>query len=207
MHKGKFIALEGSEGVGKTTNLQFIHDYLLDRGIDVLLTREPGGTQLGEKLREILLSIDHGEAIFPEVELLLMFAARSQHLQQVILPALEAGRWVLCDRFTDASYAYQGGGRGLSDKRIAVLENWVQADLRPDQVLLLDAPTEVGIRRAKRRGAADRFEQEELAFFERVRAAYLSRAEADSSRYRVINAALPLTEVQQQIQSALADMI
>ena len=170
IHPGRFITVEGSEGVGKSSNLDFIESLLREAGKDVVRTREPGGTELGETLRGILLDARQ-KAICDDAELLLMFAARAQHLAEVIRPALAAGKWVLCDRFTDATYAYQGGGRGIPFDRIAVLEQWVQGDLRPDLTLLLDMPVEAGLARAGARSEPDRFEQEQTTFFERVRRA------------------------------------
>lgn len=196
MSKARFITLEGGEGVGKTTNLEFIEQYLAGWGIEFIRTREPGGTLLGEAVRELLLGF---QGMGAAAELLLVFAARAQHVQEVIRPALEAGRWVICDRFTDASYAYQGGGRGLDTAAIGFLENWVQEDLRPDLTLLLDAPLEVGLGRAKKRGPADRFESETLAFFERVSAAYLERAERFPERIKRVDASRSLSEVQADI--------
>lgn len=202
MKTGRFITLEGGEGVGKSTNLVFIQQLLEERRIKVVVTREPGGTELAEKIRNLLLT-QHNEAITPQAELLLVFAARSQHIRQVILPALEQGCWVLCDRFTDATYAYQGGGRNMDTQTIAWLENTIQGDLRPDLTLLLDAPIEIGMQRAKHRGKLDRFEVEQRSFFERVRQAYLERARLDQERYKIINANLPLSEVQTQITQAI----
>lgn len=197
--RGRFITVEGSEGVGKSSNLAFIEDYLAVHGKSVVRTREPGGTALGEKIRALLL--DAGQTgMCDDAELLLMFAARAQHLAEVIRPALARGKWVLCDRFTDATYAYQGGGRGIPRQRIAVLEAWVQGDLRPDHTLLLDMPVAAGLARAGARSAPDRFEQEQQAFFERVRQTYLERARAEPERIRVINAAPEL----EQVQAALA---
>ena len=196
--KGKFLTVEGIEGVGKTTNIDFIHQQLLSAGEDVVLTREPGGTPLGEAVRGLLL--DPAFTGMDSIcELQLMFAARAEHLAKVIRPALERGQWVLCDRFTDATYAYQGGGRGIDTGVIARLEELVQGDFRPDLTLMLDVPVEVGLERAGKRGALDRFEQEEVAFFERVRAAYLDMAENSPGRYRVIDASQPLELVQQQL--------
>ncbi|MGZ8244042.1 dTMP kinase [Methylomagnum sp.] len=200
MTQAKFITLDGGEGVGKTTNLEFVENYLTQRNIPYLRTREPGGTPLAESVRGLLLGFD---AIEPEAELLLVFAARAQHIKQVIRPALAAGTWVLCDRFTDASFAYQGGGRGLDFAAIEFLERWVQADLQPDLTLLLDAPVEIGMARAKRRGPADRFEAEDLAFFSRIRQAYLERAEHHPERIKRIDAARPLAEVQAGIAQHL----
>jgi dTMP kinase len=196
---GRFITLEGGEGVGKSTNLEFMRRHLEAAGKTVIVTREPGGTPLGERIRGLLL--DHGDGTMSgEAELLLVFAARAEHLSRVIRPALAEGKWVLCDRFTDASYAYQGGGRGIALERIADLEAWVQGDLRPDLTVLLDAPVAVGMARAGRReGAADRFEREELGFFERVRQSYRDQAQRFPERYRVIDASQSLTAVQDRI--------
>ncbi len=200
---GYFITAEGGEGAGKTTQLTFMRDYLERAGHRVLLTREPGGTALGEEIRTLLLGHRHdGMTLFAET--LLMFAARAQHLEQVIRPALAAGRWVLCDRFTDATYAYQGGGRGLSAARIAVLEDWVQGSLRPDLTLLFDLPVGVGLARAGRRGAADRFEREDWTFFERVRAIYLERANREPGRYRIVDADRPVEVVRAEVETLLA---
>lgn len=202
MRRGKFITLEGGEGVGKSTNLQFITGWLRDRGIAFIQTREPGGTPLAEELRELLLC-NRDEAVDPTAELLMVFAARAQHIARVIEPALARGDWVICDRFTDATYAYQGGGRQLDRTLIAQLEQTVQGDLRPDRVLLLDLDPQTGLARAADIGAADRFENEQLAFFLRVRAAYRERAEAAPERYAVIDASQPLEQVQRQLQTEL----
>ncbi len=202
MKRGRFITLEGGEGVGKSTNLQYIQQLLLEQQLDVVVTREPGGTELAEKIRQLLLET-HAETITEKAELLLVFAARSQHIQHVILPALQQGRWVLSDRFTDATYAYQGGGRGMDMQTIAWLESSVQGDLRPDLTLLLDAPLDIGMSRAQQRGKLDRFESEQRDFFERVRQAYLKRAGQDQQRYKIIDAGLTLNEVQLQIKQAL----
>jgi dTMP kinase len=206
MNPGKFITLEGGEGVGKTTNLGFIHDYLQQQQVEHILTREPGGCELSEKIRHLLLD-KSSEAISDQAELLLIFAARAQHIKTTIEPALAAGQWVICDRFTDASYAYQGGGRGIDITAISWLESWVQDTLRPDLTLLFDAPTEIGMRRAKNRSPLDRFEMEETDFFDRVRQAYLRQAEAHPDRIRLVNADLPLNNVQQQIVSALKTLL
>jgi len=200
--KGKFITVEGIEGVGKTTNIDFIHQQLLAAGREVVLTREPGGTPLGEAVRKLLLDPEY-TGMDSTCELQLMFAARAEHLARVITPALEKGQWVLCDRFTDATYAYQGGGRGIDTEIIARLEELVQGDFRPDLTLLLDVPVEVGLARASKRGAMDRFEQEKVEFFEKVRNCYLKMAKASPGRYRVVDASLPLDEVQQQIAAIL----
>jgi dTMP kinase len=201
MNTGKFITLEGGEGVGKSTNLQFIRQFLEQRQIEVTVTREPGGTAVAEKIRSILLA-QHEEPISAQAELLLVFAARAQHVQQVILPALQRGHWVLSDRFTDATYAYQGGGRNMDMQTIAWLETMVQGDLRPDLTLVLDAPVGIGLQRAKHRGALDRFESEQRSFFERVRQTYLQRASLNE-RYTIVDASLPLSEVRAQIALAL----
>ena len=200
---GRFITVEGGEGAGKTTQLAFIREYLERAGYQVVLTREPGGTALGEEIRALLLGHRH-DGMTPATETLLMFAARAEHLKRVIRPALAAGCWVLCDRFTDATYAYQGGGRGVSPERIAVLEDWVQGELRPDLTLLFDLPVAAGLERAGRRGAADRFEREKADFFERVRAAYLERAWRDPDRHRIVNAARPVETVRTEMESILA---
>ena len=200
--KGRFITVEGIEGVGKTTNIDFIHAQLQAAGRDVVVTREPGGTPLGEAIRGLLLDPAY-TGMDSTCELQLMFAARAEHLASVVWPALEKGQWVLCDRFTDATYAYQGGGRGIDTGVIARLEALVQGDFRPDLTLLLDVPVEVGLARAGKRGALDRFEQEKVSFFERVRKSYLEMAESSPDRYRVVDASLPLDEVQKQIAAIL----
>ncbi len=196
--RGRFITVEGGEGVGKSTNIMLLQTLLAERGIPSRLTREPGGTVLGESLRGLLLQPD-GVPPSDLSELLLMFAARAQHLAEVIEPSLARGDWVICDRFTDATFAYQGGGRAMDVSVIAQLESLVQGDLRPDATVLLDAPAEVGMARARGRGELDRFEREDVAFFERVRAAYLARAEAEPERFHVVDAARPLADVQQQV--------
>lgn len=204
--RGRFITVEGTEGVGKSSNIAFIETTLKQAGVDVITTREPGGTPLGEEIRELLLDHRHS-GMSVDAELLLMFAARAQHLEEVIQPALARGQWVLCDRFTDATYAYQGGGRGIPFERIAMLEQWVQGALRPDYTVLLDLPVEIGLARASARGDADRFEKEQQAFFEKVRGAYLKQAESAPERYRIIDASHPLDQVQQQIARVLQAMI
>jgi dTMP kinase len=203
---GKFITLEGVEGVGKTTNLEFIQSWIESRNIPLVVTREPGGTDLGEAIRELLLGHAH-DGMADDAELLLMFAARAEHLDKVIIPALNRGDWVLCDRFTDATYAYQGGGRGMDRHRIAAIEQWVQHDLRPDLTILLDLPVEIGLRRASQRSDPDRFEKEHHQFFENVRDAYLDLAKITPARYRIIDASLSLDQVQQQIATVLDDYL
>jgi dTMP kinase len=206
MTRGKFITLEGGEGAGKSSNIPFIETYLRERGIELLMTREPGGTALSERIRTILLDKQE-QQMTSDTELLLMFAARAQHLEQVILPALETGQWVICDRFTDATYAYQGGGRGIPPQRIAALEQWVQGDFRPDQTLIFDLPVATGLARAGQRSSPDRFELEDVAFFERVRAAYLQRAKAAPQRYSIIDAAPDWHIVQGQIAAILDSLL
>ncbi len=203
---GKFITLEGGEGVGKTTNIEFIKEYLLQLNIPVVVTREPGGTPIAETLRKILLA-KHEETISGQTELLLMFAARSQHLSEVIYPNLKKGNWVLCDRFTDATYAYQGGGRKVADDKIACLENLVQGGFRPDLTLLLDAPVEVGLIRAKARNELDRFEMEQIDFFKSVRETYLNRAKQYPERIKIIQADQVLEQVQKQIAEQLEQIV
>ncbi|BBP82124.1 MULTISPECIES: dTMP kinase [unclassified Pseudomonas] len=203
---GLFITLEGPEGAGKSTNRDFLAERLRGHGIDVLLTREPGGTPLAERIRELLLA-PSDEAMAADTELLLMFAARAQHIAGVIRPALARGQVVLCDRFTDATYAYQGGGRGLPVERIALLENFVQGELRPDLTLVFDLPVDVGLSRAAARGRLDRFEQEDRSFFEAVRQTYLQRAAAAPERYRVLDAAAPLADVQQTLEALLPELL
>ena len=200
--RGQFITVEGSEGVGKSSNLAFIEDYLRNAGIDIVRTREPGGTSLGESVRELLLDARQMH-MCDDMELLLMFAARAQHLDEVIRPAVEAGQWVLCDRFTDATYAYQGGGRGVPMDRLQTLDDWVQGELRPDHTLLLDMPVADGLTRAGARSEPDRFEQERHDFFERVRETYLARAKQEPDRIHVIDAS-PALEV---VQSHIADVL
>ncbi|KJK19430.1 dTMP kinase [Pseudomonas sp. B21-012] len=203
---GLFITLEGPEGAGKSTNREYLAEHLRGAGLDVVLTREPGGTPLAERIRELLLAPSE-EKMDADTELLLVFAARAQHLAEVIRPALARGAVVLCDRFTDATYAYQGGGRGLSLERIATLENFVQGDLRPDLTLVFDLPVAIGLSRAAARGRLDRFEQEGQAFFEAVRQAYLARAQASPQQYRLIDAALPLAQVQQALDALLPQIL
>jgi len=201
MNPGLFITLEGGEGAGKSTSIAFVREFLEHTGRDVVVTREPGGTPLGEEIREILL---HGrDAMTVDTELLLMFAARTEHLERVIRPALSRGACVVCDRFTDATYAYQGGGRGVDDSRIRILEDWVQQGLRPDLTLLLDIPVAAGLKRAGNRSSPDRFEREQHDFFERVRQRYLLAAAQEPERIRVIDASRSISEVQAQLHAAL----
>ncbi len=206
MQRGKFLTIEGTEGVGKSTNLAFVRDWLTARGLEVIVTREPGGTPLAEEVRGLLLS-KRDEPVDETAELLLVFAARAQHLAQVIKPALARGAWVLSDRFTDATYAYQGGGRGLSKAVIEQLEQLVQGDLRPDLTLILDIDVELGLNRARQRGELDRFESETIGFFERVRAAYRQRAHVAPERYALVDAGKTLPEVQAEIDRVLAALL
>ena len=203
---GLFITLEGPEGAGKSTNREYLAERLRAAGIDVVLTREPGGTPLAERIRELLLT-PSDDAMCADTELLLVFAARAQHLAEVIRPALARGAVVLCDRFTDATYAYQGGGRGLAYERIAILEQFVQGDLRPDLTLVFDLPVEVGLARAAARGKLDRFEQEQQSFFEAVRQTYLARAAQAPERYRVLDAAQPLSQVQADLAALVPALL
>ena len=200
--RGKFITIEGTEGVGKTTNIQFIESWMKSNNLPYALTREPGGTPLAEQIRELLLA-PREESVCSTAELLLMFAARAQHLNQLIEPMLEEGAWVLCDRFTDATYAYQGAGREMRDDLISELEVLVQGSLRPDLTLILDIPVEVGLQRASERSTPDRFELERIEFFQRVRNRYLQIASDNPQRCVVIDASQPLDVVQQQIETAL----
>ncbi|MGD1990385.1 MAG: dTMP kinase [Chromatiales bacterium] len=204
--KTLFITVEGIEGAGKSSNIAFAENLLRSHGHDVLLTREPGGTPLGEELRELLLGHRH-DGMHDLTELLLMFAARAEHLHGKILPALEAGKWVICDRFTDATYAYQGGGRQLDTSAIATLENLVQENRRPDLTLLLDLPVETGLARAAKRSEPDRFERQKLEFFQRVREAYLQIAHQQPERVKVIDASLELDLVQEQITNTLTPFL
>ena len=202
---GKFITLEGLDGAGKSTHLAGLAQVLRERGLTVRTTREPGGTALGERLRQLLL--DRDQRLHPETETLLMFAARHEHLDKIIRPALAAGAWVLCDRFTDATFAYQSGGSGVSWARIEALERWVHADLQPDLTVYLDVPPELGRARRDRIKAPDRFEQEAEAFFERVRAAYLRRAREAPARIRVIDASAMIPEIARHLENVLDELI
>ena len=201
-----FVTLEGIEGVGKSTNLVFIRDWLLQHGHDVVQTREPGGTPLAEQIRELLLA-PRDEAVDSDAELLLVFAARAQHLANVINPALATGRTVLSDRFVDASFAYQGGGRQLPVTRIAALEQWLLQGFKPTLTLLLDLHPDLALARARQRGEADRFEREQLPFFIRVRDVYMQRAAAEPDRFAVIDAGQSLADVQRDIATVLAQRI
>lgn len=203
---GKFITLEGGEGCGKSTNIKFIEQLLKEAGIPVVLTREPGGTVLSENIRQLLLGRDQ-EKISEQTELLMMFAARAQHIKHIIQPALEQGTWVLCDRFTDSSYAYQGGGRGIDSATIAWLENFSQNNIRPDLTLLLDVPVDVGMARAAKRGKLDRFEVEEMDFFNKVRACFLEIAKQQPERVKIVDAAQELSLVQEDITQLIQKFI
>ncbi len=200
--RGKFITIEGTEGVGKTTNIEFIQSWMNSKKLTFGTTREPGGTPLAEQLRELLLA-PREETVCNTAELLMMFAARAQHLNQVIEPMLCEGAWVLCDRFTDATYAYQGAGRHMRDDLIRDLELMVQGSLQPDLTLILDIPVQVGLARASERSAPDRFEQEQIEFFERVRNRYLQIAQDNPQRCVVIDASRSLDGVQSQISDVL----
>lgn len=200
---GKFITLEGIDGAGKSTHLGWLQDWLRERAIEHVLTREPGGTPLGEKLRELLLHHD----MHLETETLLMFAGRREHIAQVILPALQAGSWVVSDRFTDATFAYQGGGRGLGIERIEVLEHWVQNGLQPDLTLLFDVPLEVSRERLAKTRVLDRFEQEQQDFHQRVRNCYLERARRDPARIKLIDSTRPIDVIQLELATLLQELI
>lgn len=202
---GRFITIEGTEGVGKSTNIEFIRQWLESRGIELIQTREPGGTPFAEDVRHLLLAV-RDELVDETAELLLMFAARSQHLNTLIKPALARGAWVLCDRFTDSTYAYQGGGRGVDVEKIAALETFVQGALRPDMTFVLDIDVSVGLERASKRAALDRFESEKVEFFERVRSVFLARAGQAPERYRVIDAGQSLSGVQSDIEQVLGEL-
>jgi dTMP kinase len=202
MERGKFITIDGVEGAGKSTQIDFIRDYLSSKGINVILTREPGGTELGEKIRELLLSPET-KSMHSETELLLMFAARNEHIHRKIMPALAQGDWVLSDRFTDASYAYQGGGRGLDINRIAQLEQWVLQDFTPDMTLLLDVPVELGMSRIESRGKKDRIELEAMDFFNRVRESYIDRSKQFPDRIKLIDSSQTVKFTTQQIKVVL----
>ena len=199
MSKAKFITFEGVDGAGKSTHLAWFAGTLRERGLEVLVTREPGGTPLGERLREILLN----QPMHAETEVLLMFAARLEHIEQVIRPALQRGTWVVSDRFSDASFAYQGGGRGVPLAKLELLERWVHEDLQPDLTLLFDIPVEIARQRLSNNLTLDRFEQEQSDFFERVRAAYHHRVQKNPQRYAVIDAVQPLDKVKEQLEKVI----
>lgn len=201
MKQGKFITLEGIDGAGKSTQLAWIVELLQRAGLSAVVTREPGGTPLGEQLRALLL--DKSISMHPETEALLMFAARREHLDKVILPALAQGQWVISDRFTDASFAYQSGGRGLDSGKLAILEQWVQGTLQPDLTLYFDVPVEVGRQRVSQGGSMDRFEQEQADFFQRVRTAYLGRARQFPDRIKLIDSSQSLAEVKAVVERTL----
>ncbi|HUW49815.1 MAG TPA: dTMP kinase [Sulfuricella sp.] len=201
-YNSKFISLEGIDGAGKSTHLNWLAEHLRHRGLNVLVTREPGGTPLGEALREMLLH----QAMHLETEALLMFAARREHLDKVIVPALQEGTWVISDRFTDASFAYQGGGRGLDEAKLKTLEAWVQQDLQPDLTLLFDVSVEVSQQRLSQNISLDRFEQEKQDFFQRVRDAYLKRARQFPERIRVIDSGRTLSEIQADLEHVFSSI-
>lgn len=197
-NRGLFISVEGIEGVGKSTAIRFLQAFIEERGKDVIVSREPGGTEIGEAIRKLLLA-HFTEDMTQDAELLMMFASRAQHIEHVINPALKEGKIVLCDRFTDASFAYQGAGRGMPEDYIAALEKWVQKGLQPDLTILLDAPASIGAQRAKHRSAADRIEREKIQFFERARGCYLTRAKLDPQRISIIDASQSLSHVRQDL--------
>ncbi len=201
MKRGRFITLEGIEGAGKSTHLETIRRFLATKGAEVVVTREPGGTETAERIRAILL--DRRGVMDPETELLLMFAARAEHLKVRIQPNLDKGVWVVCDRFTDSTYAYQGGGRGFPMTRIAALEEYVQGGFRPDLTILFDVDAKTGLGRAGNRGQADRFEQESIAFFERARQVFLDRAAQEPARFRLVDATQPVEAVHAALLSVL----
>lgn len=201
MKRGKFITFEGIDGAGKSTHLAWATDFLRGRGVGLIVTREPGGTILGEQLRQILLAGD--QLIHPETETLMMFTARRQHLEDVIRPALQRGDWVLCDRFTDASFAYQGGGRGVAKDKLEALERWVHPDLQPDLTLLFDVSAELGQDRVARIKSPDRFERENVEFFSRVRNAYLERLQRWPNRIIRIDASKLIADIQREIEERL----
>jgi dTMP kinase len=205
--KTMFLTVEGVEGVGKSTNIETIRDFLSSQNIDYILTREPGGTVVAEQIRELLLAVNENDPLCELSELLLVFAARAQHLEKVIKPALTQGKWVICDRFTDATYAYQGGGRGLNRSTISELESLVQGELRPDLTIILDLDPRIGLRRVSARGELDRFELEKLEFFDKVRQTYLDIAAADPQRYVVIDAARDLETVKSNLVEVLTTVL
>jgi len=205
--KAMFLTVEGAEGVGKSTHIETIKKFLDSRDIPHILTREPGGTPVAERIRELLLAVDEDEALCELSELLLVFAARAQHLERVVKPALAQGKWVICDRFTDATYAYQGGGRGLDVAIIASLESLVQGELKPDLTIILDLDPRIGIQRASERGELDRFEREQIEFFDKVRQRYLDIAAADPQRCAVIDAGNDLATVSSELRKILRSRV
>lgn len=204
--RGVFLTVEGIEGVGKSTIVKYIEKHLHDAKVKVVMTREPGGTEIAEHIRKLLLTPNLNEKMLPETELLLMFASRVQHIAGIIEPALQKGHWVVSDRFVDASFAYQGGGRQIHLPYIEMLEKWLVKNAHPDLTILLDAPAEIGLQRAKHRGPHDRIEQEKTDFFERVRHIYLTRAKNDPKRFRVIDATQSLTDVEMQVEKILDEI-
>ena len=205
MKQGKFITIDGVEGSGKSTQIKFICSYLQEKGVEVVQTREPGGTELGEKIRALLLGVETG-SMHNDTELLLMFSARNEHIQNKMKPALAQGKWVVSDRFTDASFAYQGGGRSLDLKRIEALETWVQGEFRPDLTLLLDLSVDIGMARIEVRSTKDRIEKEERAFFERVRQVFIDRSQQYPQRIKLVDASVGVDEVSQQIHTYLEQL-
>jgi dTMP kinase len=204
---GKFISIEGIEGAGKSTQLSFIREFLEQQGITVRVTREPGGTELGEQIRELLLT-PRDTGMSHDAELLLMFAARAEHIEQVIKPALARGEWVLCDRFVDATFAYQGGGRGIARERIEAISDWTLKGLQTDITFLFDLPVEQGQARViKRQQEKDRFEQEKADFFQLIRDCYLARAEQEPTRIRVIDSSRDISDIQAQLKTILSEML
>jgi len=205
MRRGKFITLEGIDGAGKSTQLEKIAAFLRSKGLSAMVTREPGGTPLGEQLRTVLL--DKTTTMHPATEALLMFASRREHLDKVIVPALAQDKWVISDRFTDASFAYQGGGRGLDNEKLMFLEQWIHGDIQPDLTLYFDVSVELGQQRLNQLNAADRFEKEREDFFQRVRTAYLERAEKYPDRIRCIDASQSLSAVQAEVEEMLENLL
>ena len=206
MSRGRFVVLEGIEGAGKSTHTAFLADWLKEQGMSVVMAREPGGTALGERLRDILLDPEI-DSLPPQAELLLMFAARSAAMREVILPALARGAWIICDRFVDSSFAYQSFGRGLPLEQVEMLQSHVLGELKPDLTILLDAPVTVGLSRKAGSQGGDRFEQESAEFFERVRAGYLERAKAGGDRYRILDASQSLQDVRQALLDAIRELM
>lgn len=202
INKGKFITIEGGEGAGKTTNIEFMLHYLRQHGKDVVVTREPGGTMVAEKIRAVLLEKDE-EPLCDLAELLLIFAARVQHVENKLRPALDTGKWVICDRFVDSSYAYQAGGRAIDEKKLETLEKWVVPTLKPELTLLIDIPVDIGMARVHRRNSPDRFESEEISFYQKVRKRYLTLAKKHHHRIKVIDGRQSIRQVQSEIRGYL----